>query len=368
LLICDILLSFFGGGEDMERIKNVLLYGSLNKESYNNIRAKISEENWKTVTLFAILSIIAFLVTGFLSLINNKEVSPAIYFCGAGIFLIILIINLTAYKKQPMVSDALALLFSAVVLAAGIMIAYSQISERTTMLLPLFLIVALVFCYRPIYLVAMLIITEIVFLIVMGNAQDESVFFINKVNTLIFCFMGIVSGLQSLVVKHKRFSAEYQNTILLERDVLTGLNNRFSCRKALEKVIKEKTSVTICSLDVNDLKKVNDTKGHLAGDELIIGAADCIAQVFGKYGNVYRTGGDEFCALVYKDIDEEDIRRELNEKTKSWEGRSVDELSVALGMARLDHDFETRLEEVIHEADVKMYAEKKPRYNGDPKG
>lgn len=351
----------------MEKIKNILLYGSLNKETYDNIRASISAENRIAVRLFAVLATIAFLATGLLSSASNKEVPPVIYFCGAVIFVIILIINETACKKKPAVSDALAVLFSVIVLAAGIVIAYSQISERTTMLLPLFLIVALVFCYRPIYLVAMLLLTEAVYLIVVGNIQEEGLFFINKVNTLIFCFMGIISGLQSLIIKHKRFSAEYQNSVLLERDVLTGLMNRFSCRKALEKIIKEKTAVTICSLDVNDLKKVNDTKGHLAGDELIIGAADCITQVFGKYGTVFRTGGDEFLVLALQDIDEADVRRELSEKMKSWKGHSVEELSVALGMAKLDHDFETRVEEVIHEADVKMYAEKKARYNGEPK-
>jgi len=351
----------------MERIKNVLLYGSLNKEAYDNIRAKISEENRKAVTLFAILSTIAFLVTGFLSIIRKEEVSPVIYFCGAVVFIIILIINVTAYKKNPTVSDALALFFSAVVLAVGMLIAYNQINERTTMMLPLFLIVALVFCYRPIYLVVLLIITEVVYLIVMGKAQEESLFFINKVNTLIFCFMGIAAGMQSLIIKHKRFSAEYNNSILVERDILTGLNNRLSWHKAFETIIRKKTPVTICALDINGLKKVNDTKGHLAGDELIKGAADCIAQVFGKYGNVYRIGGDEFCALLFQDIDEEDIRRELSEKTKGWKGRSVNELSLALGMARLDHDFDSRYEEVIHEADVKMYAEKEARYNDKSK-
>jgi len=356
--------SDFDEEKRVERIKNILLYGSLNKEAYDNIRPSICEENRKSVDLFAILAIIAFLLTGVLSLVNKDGAPAVIYFCGVFIFLLILIINLTVTNNYPKVSDALALLFSAIVLALGIVIAYSQIGERTTMLLPLFLIVALVFCYRPVYLVAMLIVSEIAYLIVIGDAQEPGLFFINKVNTCIFCFMGIVSGLLMLITKHKKYYVEYQNTILLEKDILTGLYNRFSYDKALDKILEKKVPVTICSMDVNDLKLTNDTKGHLAGDELIKGAADCINQVFSKYGNVYRTGGDEFCALLFQDVDEEKIRREFMEKTKSWKGDLVDGLSIALGMARLDHDFEGRLTDVIHEADAKMYEEKKARYKG----
>lgn len=52
---------------------------------------------------------------------------------------------------------------------------------------------------------------------------------------------------------------------------------------------------------MNGLKTVNDTKGHAAGDELIKGAADCLALSVGNKGKVYRTGGDEFMAVVHSD-------------------------------------------------------------------
>ena len=52
------------------------------------------------------------------------------------------------------------------------------------------------------------------------------------------------------------------------------------------------------SLDVNGLKTINDTQGHAAGDELIKAAASCMKKCIGSYGRVYRTGGDEFIALI----------------------------------------------------------------------
>lgn len=49
------------------------------------------------------------------------------------------------------------------------------------------------------------------------------------------------------------------------------------------------------------MKKINDTYGHSAGDKLLRLAGICIDYSFGKYGKVYRYGGDKFIALIYVD-------------------------------------------------------------------
>ena len=67
------------------------------------------------------------------------------------------------------------------------------------------------------------------------------------------------------------------------------------------------------SVDVNGLKKVNDTKGHTAGDELIKGAANCLTLAVGNNGKVYRTGGDEFMAVLFTENPEK-IRDEIKNK------------------------------------------------------
>lgn len=193
----------------------------------------------------------------------------------------------------------------------------------------------------------------------MKNVQTNELFMIDLINTIIFSSIGLVGGLYVLAFKHKKHKADYENQVLLERDVLTGLLNRYSWNKEFEKIEKDKSVVTICSLDVNGLKKTNDSKGHLAGDELIIGAATCIKDVFDEYGNVYRIGGDEFSVLIYKDVDMESLCDKLNKKTESWKGKMCDELSVSLGVAKLDNQNITSINKALHLADQHMYSEKK---------
>lgn len=54
----------------------------------------------------------------------------------------------------------------------------------------------------------------------------------------------------------------------------------------------------IAFLDINNLKVINDQKGHEMGDCLLKAASDIIQNRFGKFGKSYRIGGDEFCVLL----------------------------------------------------------------------
>lgn len=82
-------------------------------------------------------------------------------------------------------------------------------------------------------------------------------------------------------------------------DELTGLLNRHAYEVFLRELRAGAiiTDMVYISFDVNGLKNINDTLGHEAGDELIHGAA-CLDKSFSPYGKVFRTGGDEFQAVI----------------------------------------------------------------------
>lgn len=85
---------------------------------------------------------------------------------------------------------------------------------------------------------------------------------------------------------------------LAYNDVLTGLGNRTSYLEKIKEMTDNSSKAGIVFLDLNNLKKINDSYGHKVGDEYIISASKIIKNSFGRYGNSYRIGSDEFCVFI----------------------------------------------------------------------
>jgi diguanylate cyclase (GGDEF)-like protein len=161
--------------------------------------------------------------------------------------------------------------------------------------------------------------------------------------------------------KKKEEELIYQSNV----DELTGLYNR----RAYENNIAEyhdtatKENFVFISIDVNGLKTVNDTLGHNAGDELIIGAADCMKQCFEPYGRVYRTGGDEFAAIIFvNETQLQSIKVKFELLTAQWSGSIVKSLSVSCGYVTKHEADTTSIHEIAKIADKKMYKAKSEFY------
>ncbi len=151
-------------------------------------------------------------------------------------------------------------------------------------------------------------------------------------------------------------------------DELTGLYNR----KMYAEDIAENRSLTdgddfvLVSMDVNGLKTVNDSLGHAAGDELISGAAKCMKKCMGDFGRIYRTGGDEFMALIKTDSDGLDkIKSSFAEETASFEGKYINGVSVSCGFAARCENPDLSFEEMEKLADKNMYTAKRIHYTSN---
>ena len=154
-----------------------------------------------------------------------------------------------------------------------------------------------------------------------------------------------------------------EQKILITIDPLTGILNRYAYEKDLAK-ISDKDDLVIFSIDINGLKLANDTKGHSAGDELICGAAQLIGDVFDRYGRSYRTGGDEFIAISYINNDKIDgAIDELKEKMNKWSGEKIDHISLSIGYASREEFKEFTVDELVSEADKRMYKNKADYYS-----
>lgn len=153
------------------------------------------------------------------------------------------------------------------------------------------------------------------------------------------------------------------------RDELTGLYNRRAYEESLERIRKEMSdekNIIVAIFDVNGLKEVNDNSGHTAGDELLKGAASTIQNVYGSYGKCYRTGGDEFVAILEEPVEKLSVLKEnFEEMIAKWHGKQVTELNISYGTA-LSEEVGSIDEQVVL-ADQRMYLDKKAYYQREGK-
>lgn len=148
-------------------------------------------------------------------------------------------------------------------------------------------------------------------------------------------------------------------------DKLTQCYNRRAYEqdaRAYNKLPKDE-DFAVFSMDVNGLKNVNDTLGHAAGDELLIGATKCMKQCFGKLGKVYRMGGDEFIAIVIADSDIlKEMKEDLEKAFRKWSGEIVHSLTVSCGCVTKKEFPNSTIAEMAKIADHRMYQEKERYY------
>ena len=162
------------------------------------------------------------------------------------------------------------------------------------------------------------------------------------------------------VVERER---EYKEALTLaSRDALTGVKNKrayFDTEHELNAQIekREDISFAIVVCDVNDLKKINDSRGHIAGDEYIKSACMLICHIF-KHSPVFRIGGDEFTAILRGDDYDhhEDLFEQL--RTAVIDNRTKGEVVIASGIAVYDPDIDQETSDVFMRADRMMYKNK----------
>ncbi|MCR5487535.1 MAG: sensor domain-containing diguanylate cyclase [Lachnospiraceae bacterium] len=177
----------------------------------------------------------------------------------------------------------------------------------------------------------------------------------------------LISGFVGLFT-HVLLKLRDNNTMLLQlsnTDQLTGGLNRMSYGIALSELSKKPIDddFVYISIDLNGLKQVNDTFGHLFGDELIRGASECLREALGDFGKAYRIGGDEFAALIHAEEKSLDgILEKLNALAKAWKGSTVKELSFSVGHASHQEFPEASMETLIKTADQRMYDAKREHY------
>jgi diguanylate cyclase (GGDEF)-like protein/PAS domain S-box-containing protein len=165
-----------------------------------------------------------------------------------------------------------------------------------------------------------------------------------------------------------RKRAEEELRALLLVDELTGLPNRRAfitlSEQALKLAMRMERDVLLIFIDVDHLKDINDTWGHLAGDRALIDTARVLRESCREADIVARLGGDEFVALMTVDSDQtgEIISRRIKARVDAHnkETQRGHKLSLSVGATRSRAEGAV-LAELLAEADSALYDQKRSR-------
>ena len=194
-----------------------------------------------------------------------------------------------------------------------------------------------------------------------GKAERGEYFNVILLNIASFLFVMLILILTLRIISMRTLALA--NASLQDQD--TQLLNRraFEEEKAnLMSTALEENFVYV-TVDINGLKTANDTRGHAAGDELIRGTADCLRKCFGRFGKIFRIGGDEFAAMLHiSEAQLDALREELDKAVDEWEGERIKKLSVSCGYASSREFPSVNIAELSQISDERMYAAKAEYY------
>lgn len=197
-----------------------------------------------------------------------------------------------------------------------------------------------------------------------GWAQGEAMALLHQANTR------LMEAEQHIAAQEKKIK-ELEG--LAATDALTGLMNRRGFEEffaqELERTRRHNTFGSVMLLiDLDKFKLINDTHGHLAGDECLKAVGECIKKHIRSVDSAARLGGDEFAVLLSHTDPEKaancvhQIKQALNSLTVAWSDQwGPMQLKIGASVG-IKHVFDTSsFETAYHGADKALYNDKKAR-------
>lgn len=171
----------------------------------------------------------------------------------------------------------------------------------------------------------------------------------------------VLSNVASLSLMNARFHAEMERMAVT--DGLTGLYNHRSFQEKLSEEFRRMQRITgpvsLLLIDIDFFKKVNDTRGHQAGDEVLRGVAGVIKETIRNIDVPARYGGEEFAAILPGTNREgaekmaERLRKAIGDRAFALGGTDL-RVTVSIGAATAPYDTDGR-EALIEKADQALY-------------
>ncbi|MEY8353982.1 GGDEF domain-containing protein [Lachnospiraceae bacterium 54-53] len=149
--------------------------------------------------------------------------------------------------------------------------------------------------------------------------------------------------------------------IMAYKDELTGLDNRRSCLRTIDAYIRKEIPFSLCMIDLDGLKDINDRFGHLCGDEYIKTVSKALKEAVRDTDFACRFGGDEFVVL-FQDCGEQVAEKRLKmiDENMAFPDKGYP-MSISYGVVFVSGETNLLPETALNMADEKMYSFKRHR-------
>ena len=197
------------------------------------------------------------------------------------------------------------------------------------------------------------------------SIYEPHVLLINELFMLFFtCAIGLTVATTSQKTEHELFINNRKLHNLAETDPLTGLPNRRSMEKLMDKISTDSQTypefTTIAIGDIDHFKSFNDTYGHECGDYVLTELSRMMAEI--PYARCGRWGGEEFL-ILFLGVNGDDAFMALNSFLAQLSNHIFEyngnELSITMTFGVSEYDSSCSFKKIIEEADKKLYMGKK---------
>jgi diguanylate cyclase (GGDEF)-like protein len=187
-----------------------------------------------------------------------------------------------------------------------------------------------------------------------------------RIAIIMAALIGFVLGVTLFLAREigRRARAEEKLEELATTDALTGLKNRRKFDATIEaewrRAARQKTPVALLMIDADHFKSYNDTFGHQAGDQVLVGIAICISDSVRRAGDcAARYGGEEFAVLLpgLSPTEAFGVAETIRLKVQQWSDGPT-ETTVSIGVASLTPTATMEWSGLLHAADKALYAAK----------
>lgn len=154
--------------------------------------------------------------------------------------------------------------------------------------------------------------------------------------------------------------------IAAEYDLLSGLKNRNAFVRFADDVKRNNKHISLLVCDIDGLKIINDSLGHIAGNEIIKAASLILCKVTPKDAIVYRTGGDEYVIAWETIIPSNELENIKGQISESLSQHNINSAEIPFGISAGYSSYSKETDEfwkIYNRADKIMYAEKRKNHN-----